>query len=83
MSATAAKFIDASSRIAVCGQPPVSTPTIRSAGNAPDYRDHKLQASAVCWLTPRHGLQAGVSGTLDGVSALQERAVFAAFWYRF
>ena len=57
--------------------------TVLSAGNAPDYRDHKLQASAVCWLTPRHGLQAGVSGTLDGVSALQERAVFAAFWYRF
>lgn len=57
--------------------------TTLSAGKAEDYRYHKLQASAVCWLSPRHGLQAGVSGTLDRVAALQERTVFAGFWYRF
>lgn len=57
--------------------------TTLSVGKAADYRYHKFQASAVCWLTPRHGLQAGVGGTLDGVSALQERTVFAGFWYRF
>lgn len=57
--------------------------TTVSAGSAADYRYHKLQASAVCWLTPRHGLQAGVGGTLDGLAALQEQTVFAAFWYRF
>ena len=57
--------------------------TTLSAGKAADYRYHKLQASAVCWLTPRHGVQAGIGGTLDGVAALQERTVFAAFWYRF
>ena len=34
-SSTAARFIEASSRIAVCGQPPVSTPTMRSGGSAP------------------------------------------------
>ena len=32
--ATASRLIDASSRIAVCGQPPVSTPSIRSGANA-------------------------------------------------
>ena len=32
---TASKFIDASSRMAVCGQPPVWTPMIRSAASAP------------------------------------------------
>ena len=31
----AARLIDASSRIAVCGQPPVSTPMMRSSGKAP------------------------------------------------
>ena len=36
MSATAARFIEASSRIAVCGQPPVSTPTMRSAASEPE-----------------------------------------------
>jgi hypothetical protein len=36
MSSTAARLIDASSRIAVCGQPPVSTPVMRSIGSAPD-----------------------------------------------
>src|SRR5207245_2222093 len=35
ISATAARFIEASSRIAVCGQPPVSTPRMRSGGRAP------------------------------------------------
>ena len=35
MSATAARLIEASSRIAVCGQPPVSTPMMRSGGSAP------------------------------------------------
>jgi hypothetical protein len=34
MSSMAERFIDASSRIAVCGQPPVSTPMMRSAGSA-------------------------------------------------
>jgi hypothetical protein len=29
-SSSASKFIDASSRIAVCGQPPVCTPMMRS-----------------------------------------------------
>ena len=33
ISSTASKFIEASSRIAVCGQPPVSTPIIRSGGS--------------------------------------------------
>jgi hypothetical protein len=33
---TAARLIDASSRIAVCGQPPVSTPMIRSGARAPE-----------------------------------------------
>src|SRR5437762_2497811 len=32
---TASRFTDASSRIAVWGHPPVSTPTTRSAGKAP------------------------------------------------
>ncbi len=31
----ASRFTEASSRIAVCGQPPVSTPTIRSGGSTP------------------------------------------------
>ncbi|WP_453962917.1 hypothetical protein [Amorphus suaedae] len=57
--------------------------TTLSAGKASDYRYQKLQASALCWLTAHHGLQAGVSGTVDGVAALQERTVFAAIWYRF
>ncbi len=35
MRAMAARLIEASSRIAVCGQPPVSTPWMRSAGSAP------------------------------------------------
>src|SRR5271165_4474735 len=34
--ATAARLMEASSRMAVCGQPPVSTPSIRSAGRAPE-----------------------------------------------
>ena len=34
-ASTAARFIDASSRMAVCGQPPVSTPTILSGSSAP------------------------------------------------
>ncbi len=33
-SPMAARFIDASSRIAVCGQPPVSTPRMRSGVSA-------------------------------------------------
>lgn len=57
--------------------------TTLSAGKASDYRYQKLQASALCWLTAHYGLQAGVSGTVDGVAALQERTVFAAIWYRF
>ena len=36
MSATAARFIEASSRIAVCGQPPVSTPAMRSGVSEPE-----------------------------------------------
>jgi hypothetical protein len=32
---TAARLSEQSSRIAVCGQPPVSTPMIRSSGSAP------------------------------------------------
>ena len=32
---TASRLTEASSRIAVCGQPPVSTPSTRSAGSAP------------------------------------------------
>ena len=32
---TAARLIEASSRIAICGQPPVSTPTMRSGESAP------------------------------------------------
>ena len=35
LSATPARLIEASSRIAVCGQPPVSMPRMRSAGNDP------------------------------------------------
>ena len=35
MSATAARLIEASSRIAVCGQPPVSIPRMRSGGSEP------------------------------------------------
>ena len=34
-ASTAARLIEASSRIAVCGQPPVSTPMMRSGGSAP------------------------------------------------
>jgi len=34
----ASRFTDASSRIAVCGQPPVSTPTIRSEESTPRRR---------------------------------------------
>src|SRR5437667_394580 len=41
---TASRFAEASSRIAVCGQPPVSTPTTRSAGSAPlDAGPHPAQ----------------------------------------
>ena len=35
ISSIAARLIEASSRIAVCGQPPVSTPMMRSGGSAP------------------------------------------------
>ena len=44
ISSSASKFIDASSRIAVCGQPPVWTPMMRSAGErlAADQKLHVL-----------------------------------------
>ena len=35
MASIAARLIEQSSRIAVCGQPPVSTPMMRSSGSAP------------------------------------------------
>ena len=34
-SAIAASFMEVSSRMAVCGQPPVSSPTMRSTGRTP------------------------------------------------
>ncbi|SSS43418.1 Uncharacterised protein [Acinetobacter baumannii] len=45
-SSIAAKLIEASSRIAVCGQPPVSTPTIRS-GDIASLRVKKFESSLV------------------------------------
>ena len=36
ISATAARLSEASSRMAVCGQPPVSTPVMRSGASAPE-----------------------------------------------
>ena len=35
MRSMASRLMEASSRMAVCGQPPVSTPMMRSAGSAP------------------------------------------------
>ena len=43
---TASRLIDASSRIAVCGQPPVSTPMMRSAGSA-SLRTRNCASSSV------------------------------------
>ena len=36
MRSAASRLIEQSSRIAVCGQPPVSTPMMRSGGSAAD-----------------------------------------------
>ena len=38
MASIAARLIEQSSRMAVCGQPPVSTPMMRSSGSAPATR---------------------------------------------
>jgi hypothetical protein len=46
ISATAARLMLASSRIAVCGQPPVSTPMIRSKGST----CIRISASASSWV---------------------------------
>jgi hypothetical protein len=43
---TASRLIEASSRIAVCGQPPVSTPMMRSGGSA-SLRTRNWASSAV------------------------------------
>lgn len=43
-SSITSKFIEASSRIAVCGQPPVSMPMIRSSGRQPVFK--RMRASS-------------------------------------
>lgn len=47
------------------------------------YRYHKVQASALYRLAHGFGIQLGATGTIGGISALQERGVFSALWYEF
>lgn len=54
-----------------------------SVGAEEPYRYHKIQASAVCRVYKGFSLQVGATGTVGGVSALQERGAFAAIWYEF
>lgn len=56
--------------------------TIAVGGSAP-YRYDKLQGSVVHWIRTDVGLEVGVTGTIAGVSALQERGAFASLWYEF
>ncbi|MEW5424565.1 hypothetical protein [Amorphus sp. 3PC139-8] len=54
-----------------------------SVGSGPSYRYDKLQASVVRWIRDGIGLEVGLTGTIAGVSALQERGAFASLWYEF